>query len=145
MHHPGDFSGGHAPLLGLSLSPNFWFSGLMVWDLFLRNWSSTRFFKPPKTYWNGRKKNRKKKPQKIFQIFWVRAVRDGLTTFGTWLRPIYRESIHWREASQIGHFRVPKNFHFQNEAKCKTFLVNEFFCVKMNIILRSMASHLASL
>ena len=30
----------------------------------------------------------------------------------------------------IGHFRVPKNLHFQNEAKCETFVVKmSFICI----------------
>ena len=32
----------------------------------------------------------------------------------------------------IGHFRVPKKSHFQNEAKCETFVVKmSFICIIM--------------
>ena len=42
--------------------------------------------------------------------------------------------VPWRGSSSritvIGHFRVPKKSHFQNEAKCETFVVKiSFICI----------------
>ena len=43
-------------------------------------------------------------------------------------------------------FSSSKNSHFQDEAKCTTFLMKtSFICIGIKIIFRSIASHLASL
>ena len=43
-------------------------------------------------------------------------------------------------------FSSSKNSHFQDEAKCTTFLMKtSFICIRIKIIFRSIASHLASL
>ena len=42
--------------------------------------------------------------------------------------------IFWDGGNKIGYFRVPKT-HFQNEAKCKTFVVKmSFVCMRIKTI-----------
>ena len=46
---------------------------------------------------------------------------------------------------RISHFRVPKTLSFY-EVKCTTFVVKmSFICIRIKIISKSMALHLASL
>ena len=57
----------------------------------------------------------------------------------------YQQMNIWDGDNEIGHFRVPKT-HFQNEAKCQTFVVKmNFVCMRIKTIFTLKTSQLASL
>ena len=56
-----------------------------------------------------------------------------LPDFGTWRSSISSQQLSTWGEDAIGHFSSPKNSHFQNETKCKNFLVwMNFICKRIN-------------
>ena len=66
---------------------------------------------------------------------WARPTNKKAWTEGKWLK-----GCVWQRATkEIGHFGV-QNSHFENEAKCETFVVKmSFICMRVKIIFLSLA------